>query len=162
MDQVQVFADDETIVRVLRTPHFYKRGAITPAAFRPQRTHFKLSTIRWLDRECPDEKVKAQCHSIGNSGSNTYWGVAGLTAGDFISLGLMLEYSPEEYPGHTDVVFPVATPSVDEPLEGDSFVIQSEIANALIARAKAIVDPDPQSAVWTIPETELPLGRRAG
>lgn len=153
------FMEDELIVRILKTPHFYRKGSLTSAAFRPQRGHAKLSTIRWLDREDPDAKVKARCASIGNSGSNHYWGVAALTAGDYLTENLGLEYTPEEYAGHTNVVFPAAVPH-EEPLEGELFVRQSEIAAALIEKAKAIVDPSPSSSEWTIFDSALPLERR--
>lgn len=159
MSSSGAFSDEEIVVRVLKTPHFYKNGALTAAAFRPQRSHDRLSTIRWLDREDPDSRVKARCKIIGNNGKNSYWGVARLTAGDFQNLELVLEYTPDEYPGHTNVVFPVAVPR-EEPLEGELFVRQSEIAEALIQRAEAVVDPSPEDVAWTIPEDQLPLTRR--
>ncbi|WP_457489253.1 hypothetical protein [Tardiphaga sp. P5_C10] len=153
------FSDDEIVVRVLRTPHFYKRGALTSAAFRPQREKLRLSTIRWLDREEPDRDVKTRCAQIGNIGKNTYWGVAKLTAGDFFAARLELDYTPHEYPGHTDVVFPFALPE-SEPLEGEKFIQQSEIADQLIRKARAIEDPNPGDVEWTIPSSELCLARR--
>lgn len=151
--------EDELIIRVLKTPHFYKKGTLTSAAFRPQRGHAKMSTIRWLDREHPDQKVKERCGAIGNTGKNTYWGVASLTARDYLQAELVLDYTPEEYPGHTDVIFPAAVP-LEEPLEGHLFVQQSEIADSLIQRAKTVIDPAPEAPEWTIPASALPLERR--
>lgn len=152
------FDDAEPIVRVLRAPHFFKNGKITPGAFRPQREKTRVSVIRWLDRDHPDSETKGRCQGIGNTGTNQYCGVALMLASDFREVGLALEYTPV-YPGHSDAIFPFASPK-DEPHDGELFAKQSEIAHELIRRASCVVDPLPQDPNWTIPEDELRLTRR--
>jgi|GEM_PF-5981336 hypothetical protein len=155
------FDEEEIVVRVLKTPHFVRRGRVVSAAFRPRRGSALLSVIRWLDREAPDRAVKARCKQIGAGGSgNVYSGVASLKARSCSSAGVALEYAPAEYPGHSHIRFPFAIPA-DEPLEGQRFVEAERIANILCEEAIHHADPDPESDEWTIPSEELPLTRRS-
>jgi hypothetical protein len=148
--------DSEAIVRVLRTPHHYKKGRMMPAALRPQRNTDLISVMRWSYRLRPQSVLKKQCQTIGNSGENTYCGVAALIAQCCRNSGTELVDAREEYDGHAHIVFPfVVLPN--EPQEGEAFVLQNQITMKLMSCAEPILDVLPDDPDWTIQNEMLPL-----
>jgi len=155
MDYPEEIADDEPVCRVLKSPHFVKNSILRPSAFRPQVNTNKISVVRWLYREQPDSVAKATFKAIGNSGQNSYCGLAVLLLEDCKKIDVELTDARDEYQGHAHIVFPY-TVAANEPLEGDNFVKQTEIARKLIEACEYVPDPDPQSEDWTIDHPKLP------
>lgn len=150
------FDPDEPIVRVLRTPHFVRDGKVRAAAFRPQSGQDRVSVIRWRHRERPESALKARFQAIGNSGKNFYCGVGTFHATECEPVEVILEDARDEYVGHAHIVYPFAF-LPNEPLEGNDFERQTEIAQHLVSLCTYVEDPDPDSGEWTIQHALLPI-----
>lgn len=146
----------ERIVRVLRTPHFFRNGNLVQAALRPQVGKNLLSIMRWSYRLQPGSALKGKCQEIGNSGRNSYCGVATMTAGECWTAGVRLEDAREEYDGHAHMVFPFVLQSY-EPQENEEYILQVDITRKLMEIAVPVLDPAPEDKEWTISDDILPL-----
>lgn len=146
---------EEVLVRIIRTPQFFKNEKLRPNALRPQRGSARVSVVRWLHRERPGTAFKARCHLVGNVGQNAFCGVAVLTAQSCREANFDLEDDREAFLGHANIVYPFVV-NDSEPVEGEAFVKQVEMANQILREARYVLDPEPVSPEWTIQSDLLP------
>lgn len=147
-------ANNEPLVRILKSPHFVKAGGeLKVNAFRPQRDTNKISVVIWPQRERPGERFKERCQQTGDTGANTYCGL-GVFSAVAAQEHVALEDEPV-FPGHANLVFPTAAPR-DEPPDGPNLALLTGLALKLIAISAYVPDPDPRAQGWTIVSEILP------
>lgn len=156
LDYPLEIADDEMIVRVVKTPFHLndKRSRLTPAAFSPPKDSARgdVSIIRWKYTYNDGEVLKAKAREIAGS---AYTGVAHLPCFKVRAAPAEIVDSREHYQGHADIIIGVAIP-LQEPTEGDDGKRIKEVKKALSDACTLLLDPRPLAAEWTIEELPPP------
>lgn len=142
-------ADDETIVRAILTPWYYKKGRLKRQAFKPPAGSSSLSVMRLLMGAdfCKDKAVE-----IGAANrNNEYCGLMTVRADAIRSTGSMVTDSrdPPNFLGHADIDHGFALPGKDEPpATPEKLQRMDDRCDALLEHANFHSDPAPEEPGW--------------
>jgi hypothetical protein len=137
--------DEEKIVRVIKSPHHIKtdKKTLRPAAFRSQAGTDEVSVIR--QAYMGSDFCKAKGKEIA---TNSYVGLAAISAFDVRATGSSLHDSRVEFYGHAHISHGVIV-QPDEPQNSNLNLVLTERCRALCKAAVYHPDPKPNVQTWT-------------
>lgn len=144
-------ADSETVVRALFECHV-RRGKLRDNVFRPRPGKDRVSVMRHTYLK--SDACKAKAKEIAKNPTNPYVGLAAISVGSVRSLGSDVTDSREEFCGHADITHGIAVPA-DEPPDPRLNLRFREMT----ARARLVLDPDPDGQKWTGEQIERDITR---
>ncbi len=138
-------ADTETIVRGICSPyHVSTAGKLKPEAFKPPAGLSDVSVMRvdWIGVNACRNHAK----SLGD-GQKIYRGLAAIAARDIRLTGAEVVDTREQFDGHADIRFVIAS-GIGDPLAAKQVFGQRQQLKALANSANYCPDPDPDAVRW--------------
>lgn len=141
-------ADEEKIVRAVKTPHHVKNGKLKPAAYRPTVGETELSCMRQL---IGDDVCKNKAVEICGGSENGYVGLSAVEARAVRAVGSEVIDKPEDFPGHAHMVHPFPAPSANNPAQAKENEAAVMHYRAIANAAMFYEDPNPDALGWLGP-----------
>jgi hypothetical protein len=135
-------ADEETIVRAVKTPAHYKKNKLATAVFRPRAGETSISVMRQI---MGDDFCKAKAVDIGG---NQYVGLLTIKASAIRTIGSTVGDSREEYLGHADLDHGFPSAPANDPAGAEDFARMTERCQELKNASNFHLDPAPAAKGW--------------
>jgi len=141
-----IVADDEIIVRALKTPSHYdfKKNRLKPAAFRapPEQTVISVARSVVGVTECKTNINRAA----------EYVGFGAIYAGSIRHCGSAIVDAPADYYGHAHIEHPDSAPKRDEPQESEANLRYITRLRNLIELTHTHLDQNKDEIEWGGPD----------